>query len=1209
MIPKPEEEPGLRRYLLGDLSPEEREPIEERLLVDDHLIDQLAFVEEELVDDYLFDQLSSHERQRFEEHFLMVPERRQKLDLARQLRQYASSAEVPRAGPSRMASELWKWKHLLFVPWWKAAAYGVLLLGLGLWAVNRHFMKSPIEQALAALNQAYRSERPVEARVTGFSYAEFKFSAQRGGPVGRDSKLDGRKVDYVALDRVRIFLFGPDVNSSDPAVMQALGKYYLTQQEFDQAIDQFTKALAADPNNVSLHNDLGAALFGRIERDRATRNGRSMTDVEECLKHLNRALDLDPGRLEALFNRALLYQRERLRREARDDWERYRQLDPDSPWGQEARENLQAIERELQKVSQRNKQLYQDFLQAQREGRTLQALEILGQSYTYNGNTIVENLIDAFLEAKQNGRSDEAREHLRLLVETGLLSERQTGDRYLAELADYYRQADPPRLARMRQARALIKEAYQLHQKAQIDQALKKYDQGRQLFEESGNQGEALMAEVFQGRGYYQQSNTRKILQIFTRLVPLSAEKKYLWIAASAYCGLANGHDSLGQVSQAIDDTVQCKRLSEQAGDRIGVVRSLQFHGWFYKDLGKHHEALQISQQGMDFSDKYAADLRYAIAFYQITSLSLTGLGLLESARAFQLEAVKMAEETKSPRLIVYSHFHLGYIYGKWKKYDEAISSIQRGIAIGREQDDATGRDFVNYGLSFLGNVYREAGRFSEALVAFDKVLEFFEQSGRQFFLYTGLKGRLLTLIAQDQDAAAQAEIGRVIDLYERYRSSIQEESNRNTFFDQEQDIYDIAIKFAQTRLHDSRQALTYSELCRARSLLDATKRGWQTIAGPEAPDLKILTGAAPEGVETLQRRMPDQVQLVEYAMVDDRLLVWVISKESIESRELLISPAELTAQIEQYLESIGRPPDRDDRLWRERSEKLYDTLIRPYQDLLERSKQLCIVPDKVLNRLPFGTLIDRRSGRLLVEEYRLSSAPSANLFLGATEQARRKTGVQMGRGPERLLAVGDPEFLESEFPGLPRLPSAEQEARAIADYYPAPVLLVNSQARKSAVMREMQRADVVHLAIHYEVNSRSPMWSRMPMASTAPGESEGALHMYELYQLKSLHPRLVVLSGCQTTAEDYSRGEGVIGISRPFEAAGIPMVIASLWPVDTVATSDLMVAFHRERKQSKLSAVDALRSAQLELLSRTDKYRHPYYWAAFVAVGGYSEY
>ncbi|MCI0663205.1 MAG: CHAT domain-containing tetratricopeptide repeat protein, partial [Acidobacteria bacterium] len=636
---------------------------------------------------------------------------------------------------------------------------------------------------------------------------------------------------------------------------------------------------------------------------------------------------------------------------------------------------------------------------------------------------------------------------------------------------------------------------------------------------------------------------------------------------------------------------MKCGELSEQVGDKVGLIRSLILRGGFYRDFGKYHEALRISQRGMNLSDQFSAEIRYAIGFYQNASLNLSSLGFFESARAFQLEAIKMAEETKSPRLRARSYIHLGAIYGKWKKYDEAISSIQRGIAIGRElAHDETGREFVHIGLLYLGNVYREAGRYGEALKAFDEVMGFYQRTGRQIFHYAGLKGKLLTFIAQENVPAARVELDRVIRLYENYRQGIHEESNRNIFFDKEQGIYDVAIDFAYTKLDDPLEALRFSELCRARSLLDTTNRGWKSITGPEAPDLKIETGFIPEGPDQIRMRMPDQIQLIEYAVVENRLIIWLISKAQIESREVKISETDLTARVKQYLELVSQPPGRDNQIWQERAADLYDNLIRPIEGLLDRRKQLCIIPDKILNRLPFGTLIARESGKLLLDEFRMLHSPSANFFLSATEKARQKSGFQQ----EHLLAVGNPDFFGGEFPKLKRLPSAEREAVAIAAYYKAPTLLVNSQAKKNVLIRELERADVVHLALHYEANSWSPMLSRMPMASSVPGDPEGSLHLYELYQLKSLQPRLVVLSACQTTAEDYMGGEGAIGVSRPFEASGIPLVVASLWPVDSVATSDLMIEFHRARKQSRLSTVDALKTAQLELFNKTVRYRHP---------------
>jgi CHAT domain-containing protein len=85
--------------------------------------------------------------------------------------------------------------------------------------------------------------------------------------------------------------------------------------------------------------------------------------------------------------------------------------------------------------------------------------------------------------------------------------------------------------------------------------------------------------------------------------------------------------------------------------------------------------------------------------------------------------------------------------------------------------------------------------------------------------------------------------------------------------------------------------------------------------------------------------------------------------------------------------------------------------------------------------------------------------------------------------------------------------------------------------------------------------------------------------------------------------------GEGAIGISRPFLAAGVPLVVASLWPIDSKATYELMIRFHKYRRDSG-SSVKALKRAQFEMLqSSQPKYHHPYYWAAFNLVGGYAEF
>jgi CHAT domain-containing protein len=46
------------------------------------------------------------------------------------------------------------------------------------------------------------------------------------------------------------------------------------------------------------------------------------------------------------------------------------------------------------------------------------------------------------------------------------------------------------------------------------------------------------------------------------------------------------------------------------------------------------------------------------------------------------------------------------------------------------------------------------------------------------------------------------------------------------------------------------------------------------------------------------------------------------------------------------------------------------------------------------------------------------------------------------------------------------------------------------------------------------------------------------------------------------------------------------------------------MKAFHRNRKQRSLNTIEALRQAQLEMLTNKD-FSDPYFWSAFSAVGG----
>ncbi|HEY9282859.1 MAG TPA: CHAT domain-containing protein, partial [Pyrinomonadaceae bacterium] len=183
---------------------------------------------------------------------------------------------------------------------------------------------------------------------------------------------------------------------------------------------------------------------------------------------------------------------------------------------------------------------------------------------------------------------------------------------------------------------------------------------------------------------------------------------------------------------------------------------------------------------------------------------------------------------------------------------------------------------------------------------------------------------------------------------------------------------------------------------------------------------------------------------------------------------------------------------------------------------------------------------------------------------------------------------------------------------------------LTGDSASRAAVMSRMAGADVIHLALHSALDEEVPLRSKLLLAAS-PRESsaapraaatsadppaESALYAYDVYNLKLPQARLVVLSACQTGAERYYGGEGMSSLARPFIAAGVPLVVATLWPVDSDATAELMIRFHGYRARGKLPTAAALARAQTDLIrGPEERLRHPYYWAAFTLVGGHAEF
>ena len=1225
----------LRRYLLDDLTAEERRLVEDKLLGGDpgdapsptaseeepDFVDRLLMAEDELIDDYACDALSPREREFFEAGFLSTAERRQKLELARELVGYvaANGETVATIQPQRIADRFAegdgrrgiqssattdRWRSWS-LPGWRLAAYAVLAVGVGFGIWLWRGSEPDIGTAMAALNQAYGEERLVKTRVTGLDHAPFK--EERGD--------ENPQVNVNARNRAERLLLDAVAEKPSSKAHHALGRFYLARKDFDQAISELEAALKDAPDSAQLHSDLGAALFEKSKLEAREKNAEiSPAMLNRSLGHLNRALELDDSLLPALFNRALLRQRVGLLPLAKEDWEKYLQRDANSAWSEEARIQLRQIEDRMKKVSLKEERLLEDFRQAYQSGDQDAVWRVYSQSHWRQGNYVADNLIDGFLEARLANQPAEAQERLQALFYVGDVAQNKSGDQYVAELERFYRNLPPARMPSLAQARGLMKSAYDLSfNRSQERLGGQAYEQAGRVFAQHRNHGEFLLARLWLGVCHFRQSDLQKGRAEINAVLGESEHRGYKWLQALALNSLANVQQRANEYSNAIDSSQRANRIADEIADDNGRLRSLNLTAILYSSLGKYQEAWRVAQKGIELAGQVAAEPSQVIGFYSVTARSFNALGLDAMAIDCSQETLRLGKAMNSPPLVMSRYeVNLGLVYAKLKQYDKAITHIRRGLEIGKSvQPEESGREMTAYALICLGQIHRLSGELDESLDSINEAAEFGQQKKADWLLHRVAKERLLTLLAQKQIPAAEAELQRVLQFYEDNRAGILEESNRNSFFDQEQSIYDVAIDFAASELEDPAQAFLYSESSRARSLLDSFGGNRQLATDGNRPDLRFSGSTEPMSLAEIRERMPENAQLIQYAALEDKLLIWVISKQGIQSRSVQTPARQLTELVTEYLNRLSGSQRADKQRLTRLANELYGILFEPVVSLLDPKKLVCVVPDKVLNFLPCGALVAPKTGKYLIEDYLLTYAPSASLFILYTETARRKAATKQ----ERVLSVGNPSFDMRAFPALVELPAAAREAEEVAGFYDARCLRTGAAARKSELLREMERAEVIHLALHHVSEPNAPIFSKLLLAAeSATGgkanEAAGALAAFEIYRLNLRRARLVVLSACQSWADEYFDGEGAIGISRPFLGNGVPQVVASLWAVDSPSTAELMISFHRIRRTQKLPTAEALRKAQLQMLSEANSpYLHPYHWASFLVVGGASQF
>jgi len=631
------------------------------------------------------------------------------------------------------------------------------------------------------------------------------------------------------------------------------------------------------------------------------------------------------------------------------------------------------------------------------------------------------------------------------------------------------------------------------------------------------------------------------------------------------------------------------------------------------KSVRNVQAAIELAKTAADF---LLPSMRYTLAQQQRRAGDYEGASqTLEQI----IEAVRVSNEENVLSSALDERSRVRYLQGQ---YNEALADARKARKVA-QSEGITGRTLIGVPLLITmvdeGRALRALGRRDEAVAVWREAVDIVEielaqsgvdEVGGAIVLTEKLDPyrELLDVYAsenQPQEALIIAERMRARTLrdslrYGRVDLSAGLDEQKRT---RERELEN-ALAEANRALLFENDAAKSAESRRKRDDARLALREFRSEVYVTHPDLGRRRADSLEQHETwMPSTSPDEL-VVEFAINRDAVWLFTVHGSTVAVQRVGITQEQLTKKINDYIAAL----ENRDLLYRDSSRVLYDLLLKPIAGELAKVANVRFVPDGALWRLPFHTLLDS-NGRHLVERVAVSYSPSLALTHRPAQDHAPAHSLLAFANP--IIASRTASATRSLFRDatLGALPETATEARAVAKLYSDSEVHIGSDAQESTFKKDAPEYRILHLAAHSIVDDGAPMFSSIVLnASSSDAHDDGLLEAHEIADLK-LRADLAVLSACETARGKVTAGEGMVGLSWAFLAAGVPTTVVSQWKVGSASTADLMVDFHKQLRAGR-STASALRDAMLDL-RRNPQYRHPFYWAPFVVienVGGESE-
>jgi len=693
-------------------------------------------------------------------------------------------------------------------------------------------------------------------------------------------------------------------------------------------------------------------------------------------------------------------------------------------------------------------------------------------------------------------------------------------------------------------------------------------------------------------------------------------------LRVDALATLGGTYQRLGMTTLAMDALGEALTLADALGDpaRRAAVRDAL--GLVYRAQGNFEQAIEVLQAGLEEArtagrkDLEAAILNdtglawamsgqvgpAAVAFERAASIAAeTGLHDLQATACIngahfsvdqgELEGVagklagcaNVVEGLDSPRRRAAHATAIGTVYAHGQRYHaapagwrlRAFEAFDTGRQAAREAGDGRSE---SYALGYTGGLYEDEGRHEEAL-AYSRQAAFLAQANdvpEALYLWQWQIARALRGLG-DMDGAIVA-YRQSIGTLNQIKGNLVAGST-DTFRER---VGPVFFELADLLLERS---ATLEDPAQVERNLLAVRETIEEVKVAEVQeyfrDACMVGAGSAEVVESVA----SDAAIVYPILFPDRTELLVTLPSGLKQYTSHVRREELTREVRDFRKEIERYDGQEDYL--NHGRRLYGWLLEPVVADLEAEgvHTIVMVPDGPLRTIPMSALYDGE--QFMIERFAFATTPGLTL---TSPQPLSRENVEM-------LASGLTESVQ----GFPALPSVATELESIGSRFPSRVYK-DADFQVAQVEDEIARGEysIVHIATHGQFDSDHTRSFLLTYDDKLTMDDLQATIGARRYQEEPVE--LLVLSACQTAAGDDRAALGLAGVAIQ---AGARSAVATLWFISDESTAQMISEFYRLLEETSVSKAEALRVAQVQLLS-DPRYRHPSYWAPFLLIGNW---